>query len=166
MISFIWAEDKNGLIGSNGTLPWHLPDDMHFFKQTTTGHPIVAGSRTFASFGRPLPNRENIVISSRDDFPEEVVVFHSIPEFLKVAETRSDEEFFVVGGSRIFAQLVDNVDRLYRTKIEAEFSGDTYMTEIDYSDFSLDKSIPGIVDEKNKYAHTFQILNRKTTSAK
>ncbi|WP_268913103.1 dihydrofolate reductase [Lentilactobacillus sp. SPB1-3] len=160
MISFIWAEDSHGIIGNQGKLPWHLPDDMHFFKQTTMGHPIVAGSRTFHSFNRPLPGRTNYVISSKSDFPDGVQVLPDITSFLSIVSDNPETNYFVLGGANVFKQLMDQVDRLYRTKIDAEFSGDTSMPAVDYSHFKLVAETPGIVDEKNKYPHTFEIYDR------
>ncbi len=161
MISFIWAEDKNSLIGSNGKLPWHLPDDMAFFKKTTTGNPIISGAKTFRSYNRPLPNRENIVVSRQKDFPKGVKVFSSIKDLIQYVDQYPEKNFFVTGGANIFSQLKDKADRLYRTKIDAEFVGDTYMAKIDYSQFNLVFSKSGVVDDKNQYPHKFQIFSRK-----
>lgn len=161
MLSFIWAEDANGLIGASGQLPWHLPDDMHYFKRTTMGNTIISGSKTFRSYNRPLPGRENIVISSHSDFPDGIEVISSIQKLCELIEENPDKQYIVTGGANLFSQLLSNVDRLYRTKIAHTFSGDTFMPEIDYSLFDKVKSIPGIVDEKNKYPHTFEVFQRK-----
>lgn len=160
MISFIWAEDSHGIIGNQGKLPWHLPDDMKFFKQTTMNHPVVSGTKTFKSFNRPLPGRDNYVISSHNDFPDGVTVLPDIESFLSLVTANPEKNYFVLGGANIFAQLINQVDMLYRTKIEAEFSGDTVMADVDYSQFELVSETTGIVDEKNKYPHTFQIYSR------
>ncbi|KRK87868.1 dihydrofolate reductase [Lentilactobacillus sunkii] len=161
MLSFIWAEDAKGLIGASGQLPWHLPDDMHYFKRTTMGNTIISGSRTFRSYNRPLPGRENIVVSSQKNFPDGVQVISSIEKLCDLIEQHADKEYIVTGGANLFSQLLSRVDRLYRTKINAEFDGDTYMPPIDYSLFDKVKSIPGVVDEKNKYPHTFEVFERK-----
>lgn len=161
MLAFIWAEDSHGLIGQNGTLPWHLPDDMHYFKKTTMGNTIISGSRTFRSYNKPLPGRENIVISSQSDFPAGVQVVPSIDRLCELVAENPTKEYIVTGGANLFSQLLTRVDRLYRTKIEGTFVGDTYMPPINYSQFALVKSIPGIVDEKNKYPHTFEVYERR-----
>ena len=161
MLAFIWAEDANGLIGANGQLPWHLPDDMHYFKETTMGNTIISGSKTFRSYNRPLPGRENIVVSHQTDFPTGIKVIPSIEQLCDLIAQNPDKQYIVTGGANLFAQLRSKVDRLDRTKIEAEFSGDTYMPAIDYSLFELSKSVVGVVDAKNKYPHTFEVFDRK-----
>ncbi|GAA3188525.1 dihydrofolate reductase [Lentilactobacillus kefiri] len=161
MLSFIWAEDANGLIGAAGQLPWRLPDDMHYFKRTTMGNTIISGSRTFRSYNKPLPGRTNIVISSHSDFPDGVQVISSIEKLCDLVDQNPDKQYIVTGGANLFSQLLSRVDRLYRTKIAHEFSGDTFMPKIDYSLFKQVKSVPGVVDEKNKYPHTFEVFDRK-----
>jgi dihydrofolate reductase len=160
MISFIWAEDQNGLIGANGQLPWHLADDMKYFKRTTMGHPIVSGARTFRSYNRPLPGRENIVVSRQHDFPEGVVVVSSIADLNRLITANPGQNYFVTGGANLFSQLLTQVDRLYRTKIAHSFTGDTYMPTIDYANFKLVSSIDGIVNEQNPYPHVFEVFER------
>ncbi len=160
MISFIWAEDEHGLIGVDGHLPWHLPNDMAFFKRTTMGHPIVAGSRTFRTFGRALPGRQNIVLSRHGDFSDDVLVVSSISQLCELVEANPTTNYFIVGGANLFGQLVDRVDRLYRTKVHHVFTGDTYMPELDYQQFKLTSTTAGLVDEKNLYAHTFEVFDR------
>lgn len=158
MLAFIWAEDSNHGIGYQGQLPWHLPADMQFFKETTMGNTIVAGRKTFATFKRPLHNRKNIVLTTRDaaEFPEGVAVFHSVKEVLTYYTSRLDEKMFIVGGSRLFADFLPYTTDLYRTTIEHEFDVDTYMPEIDYSQFLLNDFEQGKVDEKNPYPFKFE----------
>lgn len=160
MISYIWAEDENGLIGASGNLPWHLPDDMAFFKKTTMGHPIISGARTFRSYNRPLPGRQNIVLSRHGDFPDGVLVISSVEQLCELVDKNPKENYFVTGGANLFGQLLDKVDRLYRTKIHHQFTGDTYMPEIKYAQFNQVTSIDGIVDERNRYPHTFEVFER------
>lgn len=161
MLSFVWAEDKNHLIGSNGHLPWKLPDDMKHFKNVTTGHPIVMGRKTFESFPNgPLPNRLNIVISHNSNYqvPKSVVLLNDKRELSQYVD--ADEEVMVIGGEGIFKLFADEVDRLYLTKIDHEFTGDVKMVKIDYSKFKLTEKKEGIVDDKNIYPHTFETYQR------
>ncbi|USS85366.1 dihydrofolate reductase [Fructilactobacillus myrtifloralis] len=161
MLAFIWAEAQNQIIGNQGTLPWHLPDDMHFFKEQTTGHPILAGSKTYASFGRPLPHRQNLVLTHQPatNFPAEVQVFHTPASFLQYAKEHDDELIFVVGGSQIFRLLLPEVTWLYRTVIAADVAGDTRMPPIDYHQFTLVQERPGATPAE--YPHHFEIWQRK-----
>ncbi|MFD1124491.1 dihydrofolate reductase [Lentilactobacillus raoultii] len=160
MISYIWAEDEQGLIGAAGKLPWHLPADMAFFKKTTMGHPIISGARTFRSYNRPLPGRQNIVLSRHGHFPDGVLVVSSIPQLCELVAANPGENYFVTGGANLFSQLLDRVDRLYRTKIHHQFIGDTYMPKIDYAHFKRLRVTEGKVDEKNPYPHTFELFER------
>lgn len=162
MITFVWAEDENGVIGNNGKLPWHLPGDMQFFKEITLTGDVLMGRKTFESIPNPpLPNRENLVMTRNKEFSHEgVTVFHSKEEVLKWAETH-EKPLHIIGGSVLFEQFVSNVDMLYRTLIHDSFDGDTYMSDIDYSQFDLVEEREGVVNEANKHAHTFQIFKRK-----
>ncbi|KRN43449.1 dihydrofolate reductase [Fructilactobacillus fructivorans] len=163
MLAYIWAEASNHVIGKNGKLPWHLPDDMQFFKDQTINHQILAGKRTYDSFGRPLPKRKNLVLThfSQADFPAGVKVFKTIDEFLQYAKGYPNEVIFVVGGTSVFKELLPYVDYLYRTSINHGFNGDVRMIDIDYSQFELEQQIPGKVDKNNIYPHTFDVFKRK-----
>ncbi|MFD1471328.1 dihydrofolate reductase [Companilactobacillus mishanensis] len=161
MISFVWAEDADKIIGQNGSLPWKLPNDMKRFKDLTTGNTIVMGRRTYESFPNgPLPNRRNIVISRNNEYqvksPAELI--NSKEELSKV--TKSDEDIMVIGGKTIFQMFLDDVDILYVTKIHHEFVGDTKMVDIDYNKFKLTEKKEGTMDEKNIYPYTFETYKK------
>jgi len=161
MISFVWAEDKNHIIGSNGHLPWKLPNDMKHFKNVATGHPIVMGRKTFESFPNgPLPNRLNIVISRNPNYqvPDSVVLLTDKSQLSNYV--KSNEEVMVIGGAGIFDLFADDVDRLYLTKIDHAFDGDTKMVKIDYDKFKLVEKKEGIMDDLNIYPHTFETYQR------
>ncbi|GAB9258541.1 MULTISPECIES: dihydrofolate reductase [Ligilactobacillus] len=166
MISFIWAEDKAHHIGYQGKLPWHLPADLAFFKKQTIGHPIVMGRKTFASFPGLLPKRQHVVLTHSEELKKEaqtterLTVFSDLTE-LKTWLSQQSEEVFVIGGASLFNSLQEEVERLYVTKIAAEFKGDTLMPELDYSKFRVIFQEDGVVDEKNHYPHTFYIYERK-----
>lgn len=158
MISFIWAEDKNHLIGNKGKLPWHLPDDLKFFKETTMNHTIIMGRKTFDSFPNgPLPNRENIVLTRNKSF-----VYPNVEKINSIDELNFDEnkEYFILGGAEIFELFKDLVDKLYVTKIDSEFTGDTYMINLDWNNFKLVSKKEGLVNENNPWPHEYQIYTR------
>ncbi|WP_395320771.1 dihydrofolate reductase [Levilactobacillus parabrevis] len=163
MLIFLWAEGHNGVIGQNGQLPWHLPADMHFFKTVTTGNTIVAGARTYKSFGRPLPNRQNIVVTHQpaSNFPDTVIVLDSLDAVRTYAAAHPDDKIFVVGGAQLFVGLQDDVDFLYRTVIDANFTGDTWMPVINYEKFQLIATQPGIRNDKNPYDYRFEQYQRR-----
>ncbi|MCH4123317.1 MAG: dihydrofolate reductase [Levilactobacillus sp.] len=162
MLIFLWAESQGHVIGFHGQLPWHLPADMHYFKTVTMDNTIVTGAKTFASFPGLLPNRTNIIVSHRpaSDFPAEAIVLNSLDAVRAYAAERPTEKIFVIGGAQIFAGLIDDVDYLYRTNIEAGFDGDTWMPAIDYSKFQLIDRQPGVRNEKNPYDFTFEQYQR------
>lgn len=161
MISLIVAMDQNRVIGNNNKLPWHLPADLQYFKKVTMGHPIVMGRKTFESIGRVLPGRENVIVTRNQDFKAEgCVVLYDIAEIKTFADNR-DEEVFVIGGAEIFKEILPSADRLYITEIHESFEGDTFFPVIDENEWDKISSNPGSIDEKNRYAHDFIILQKK-----
>lgn len=165
MIGFLWAEDEQHLIGANGTLPWHLPADMRYFKELTTGHTVVMGRKTFESIPNPpLPGRETFVLThEKHPFFENmahVTVFHDLDQLLSALLSRSDQ-VFVIGGASLFHLLMPIVTDLFVTKIAAVFTGDVYMPAINYHDFKLVDKKLGQVDEKNVYPHEFLHYQRQ-----
>lgn len=157
MISFILAMSEDRVIGVKNTLPWHLPADLKYFRQVTTGHPVVMGRKTYESIGKPLPGRENIILTRQADY--EVAgcrVIHSMDEIL--GETQG--EMFVIGGAEIFKETLPYADRLYITMIHGAFAGDTYFPEIDPAQWRLVSETKGTVDEKNVYEHEFLVYER------
>jgi dihydrofolate reductase len=121
------AMDPNRLIGRDGTLPWHLPEDLAFFKKTTLGHPILMGRKTFESIGRPLPKRRNIVLTRDTTWSHPgVEVIHS-PEEIPA----SDETIFVIGGAEIYKTLTNRISEWLVSHVHAVHEGDTYLAEFE-----------------------------------
>ncbi|MBF0779841.1 MULTISPECIES: dihydrofolate reductase [unclassified Granulicatella] len=161
MIAFVWAEDSRGLIGKQNVLPWHLPNDLKFFKQVTTGHTIVMGRKTFDGMGkRLLPKRQTIVMTQDKHYDGNgAIICDNIQEIVTLAK---NTDVYVIGGSQIFDLFMPYVDKLYQTKIHHTFDGDAYMAKIDYTRFKKVYEEQGELDDKNKYAHTFYIFERLT----
>lgn len=161
MISHIVAMDQNRVIGKDNRLPWHLPADLAHFKKITMGHAIVMGRKTFESIGRPLPGRENVVVTRNRAFQAEgCTVLHSLEAIFQFAAKRGDE-VFVIGGAELFQATLPFADRLYITKIEASFPGDTFYPAFDESEWQLVSYAKGIKDEKNRYDYAFTVYERK-----
>ncbi len=121
MISFIVAMDKNRVIGKDNELPWHLPADLKFFKKLPMGHPIVMGRKTHESIGKPLPGRENIIVTRNQEYKAEgCIIIHSVDELIKFA-AGENEEIFVIGGAELFKTVFPFADRLYITEIDHQF---------------------------------------------
>ncbi|MFD2760816.1 dihydrofolate reductase [Lentibacillus juripiscarius] len=161
MISLLVAMDRNRVIGSQNDLPWHLPNDLKFFKQKTTGNTIFMGRKTFEAIGKPLPNRENIVMTrQQSSFPEGVDAIHTIDAVLERNEERPDEELFVIGGANIFRQFLPHADRMYITLIDEAFTGDTYFPAFAEDNWQLTVKEKGVQNEKNPYDYYFLQYDR------
>lgn len=161
IISLVAAIGKNGEIGQGNRLLCHLPADMKHFREVTSGHTVIMGRKTFESLPKgPLPNRRNIVISRNSDLIIDGVEVYSSPDhaFLKTIDER---EVFIIGGAQIYTQLLPDADKLYLTRIHAEFpDADAFFPEIDYSEWREKGRETRPADEKNPYACTFLELER------
>lgn len=148
ILTHVVACSENRVIGTQGGLPWNIPEDMKFFRETTKGHIMIMGRKTFDSFnGRALPNRYHIVITrdpSKQSFPSTdsspVVFVSSIQEAVEHAKpltSKWGDEVFIIGGGEIYKQAMPVTDKIYLTLIHREFPGDTYYPEIDENLFKL-----------------------------
>ncbi len=164
-ISLIVAVAKNKVIGKDNKLIWHLPADMRFFKEKTTGHCIITGRKNYESIPekfRPLPNRTNIIITrQRDYLAPGAIVVESIEKAIATAKTQNETEAFIIGGGEIFKQTMDIVDALYITHIDHSFEGDVFFPEIDSAKWKETGKIFFKADEKNKYDFTIVEYLRK-----
>jgi dihydrofolate reductase len=160
MLSIIVAVSENNVIGKDNDLIWKLPRDMKHFKETTTGHCIIMGRKTFESNGRPLPNRTNIIITRDKDFKAEAcVVVHSLEDAIK--EAKDDSEAFIIGGGVIYELTMPIVDRVYLTKIHHSFEGDTFFPELNMNEWNIIEERFFEPDEKNEYPFTILTLDKK-----
>nr|AIA15185.1 Dihydrofolate reductase [uncultured bacterium] len=163
-ISIIVAVAENGVIGRGGQLPWKLSADLLRFKRLTMGHTIIMGRRTWESIGRPLPGRRTVVVSRQLDYltnERTVAVAKSVEQAVKIAEDAGDDEAFIIGGAELYRLALPEANRLYFTRVAATPEGDTYFPEVDWSKWTLVESTPQYVDEKNEYASTFEIYERR-----
>ncbi len=161
LISFIVAMDRNRLIGRDNALPWYLPADLAHFKSVTMGKPIVMGRKTYESIGRPLPGRQNIVISRNSQFSAPgCVVVTSIDAALAAAG--NVEEVAVIGGAQLYNELLPRTQRIYLTRIDAEFSGDAWFTELDAAVWQELERSDHVPDERNAYNYSFITLERRS----
>jgi len=166
IVSAIVAVSRNGVIGKDNDLPWHLPTDMKYFKRTTLGHHVIMGRKNFVAMGRPLPGRTNVVITRNPDFTAGgSPVVHSVEEALKLAEQNGEAEAFIIGGGEIYAASMALWDRLYLTRVEAEVEGDVFFPDWEASDWHkvYEEAFPA--DEKNEYPFTILQYERPRTSA-
>ena len=135
-ISMIAAVGINLELGKNNDLIWHFKEDMKFFKETTMGHPVIMGRKTFESLPKALPGRKNIVISANPEYKADgAEVVTSVEEAIKLAEAE-DTDAFVIGGGRIYTEFLPYADNLYLTEINAECpDADTYFPDFNKSDY-------------------------------
>ena len=158
----IAAVSRNKVIGIEGRIPWHISEDLHRFKQLTTGHPIIMGRRTYQSIGSPLPKRLNIVLSRQEDFhPEGAYIFSSMDgavESLKQQEPKVEDinysAAFIIGGKRVYEEAFPKANRLEITHIHRDVVGDTYFPKIDW--LCWEKIV-----EEDKGAYSFVTYVRK-----
>lgn len=130
----IAAADRNWAIGKSGDLLYHLPQDMKFFRETTSGSVVVMGRKTLESFpgGRPLKNRVNIVLTRNNDYEKDgVVVCHSVDELCKILKEYTDKNIFVIGGEEIYRQLLPMCTKAYITRVDATSEADSFFPDLD-----------------------------------
>lgn len=162
-MTIIAALDENNAIGNNNQLLWHLPLDLKRFKSLTQNHVILMGRKTFESLGRPLPNRQNMVISSKADYqvPDNVYLFSSLPEAIEAARSK-DSNPYIIGGGTIYSQALKYADTLELTLVYTQIDkADTYFPEIDFSEWNktFDEFHPK--DDKHLYDFRFVTYQRK-----
>lgn len=162
MLSIIVAMGQRNEIGQNNRLLCHLSDDLKNFKRLTTGHTVIMGHNTFLSLPiRPLPKRRNIILTSKPNLQyNDCIVVHSLDETLALCP--EDDEHFIIGGGSLYKQSIDLCDKLYVTRINAEFpEADTFFPVIDTNCWQLVSEEPHQSDEHNGYDFSFQIYLRK-----
>ena len=160
MISIVVAIAENGAIGYKNDLLWHLPADLKRFKEMTTGHSIIMGSPTFRSLPKgALPNRRNIVLSrTQQDFPG--AEWAASPE-VALELVGEEAEAFVIGGAQVYEQMLPYTDKIYLTRVHADFpEADTFFPELDMSEWVELSRTEYPADEKNRYATTLLELIR------
>jgi dihydrofolate reductase len=154
IVSLVAAAGNNNVIGGNNKLLWKMPDDMKFFMNLTTGHTVIMGRKTYESFGRPLKNRRNIIVTRNENFTAEgCEVVHSLNEAL--ALTTKDKEVFIIGGAEIYNQAMPVANKIYFTRIYGDFEGDSYFPYINDKEWVLTSVNEYPADAKNPYPFAF-----------
>lgn len=151
-IALIYAVSENHVIGNGNRLPWHMPADFRHFKELTEGQSVVMGRRTFQSIGRPLPNRQNIVLTRDPGYTADgAEVAHSLEEALGKADS---DTVFVIGGAKVFADALPLAARIYETRIHATVPGDTFF-DPDLSHWFEESEEIHAADERHPYGYSF-----------
>lgn len=158
--SIVVAMDQNQVIGSNNTLPWHLSSDLQHFKKITMGKPIVMGRKTHESIGRPLPGRENIILTRDENYQSEgCIVVNSIVSL--DAFCQQHDELMITGGAEIYEMLLPKTQRIYLTEVKTTIDGDTYFPEFDLAHWEETEREDHRADEKNDFDYSFVVLDKK-----
>lgn len=138
-LSHIVAAAKNDVIGVNNALPWHIPEDLKFFREKTKGKALIMGRKTFESVGHPLPHRLNVVVTRQKDYQANgAVVFASLQEAIEHCKAQTDQfgnEIFIIGGGEIFRESLPLVDTVYLTRIHADYPGEITYPPLDPQEF-------------------------------
>ena len=160
MLSIIVAVTRNGIIGRDGSMPWHLPDELRYFKKITWGKPIVMGRKTHQSIGKALPGRDNIVITTNPEFDAPgCQVVNSFEQAL--AATADADEVMIIGGSSLFEEAMPRAERLYLTLIDADLDGDVRFPDWQPDDWQLVQSEQHPADNLHDYPFEMHIWQRR-----
>ncbi len=164
-LTLVVAAAENDVIGKDGDLPWHLPADLAHFKRVTLGRPIVMGRRTWESIGRPLPGRENIVVSRNEGYAADGArVVGSLAAAIDHARSLGAPELMVIGGAGLYEAAMPVADRILLTRVHARIPGDTVMPPIDDDEWEIAGVSERPADDRNAHRLSFLELRRRSAS--
>lgn len=161
----IVAAARNGTIGRDNTLPWRLSDDLRYFRRVTMGKPVIMGRRTYDSIGRPLPGRDNIVVSRNPAFAAAGVrVVHGIDEAFSLAEASARSsgagELMLLGGAQLYAEALPLIQRIYLTRVHADVAGDAHLPALEEGEWREISRQDHPADSRNDFPFSFIVLQR------
>ena len=165
-IKLIVAASENNVIGIKNDLPWHLPDDMLFFKKTTKNSIVIMGKKNYLSIPkkfRPLSGRVNIILSRKAGFTaENCLIAHSLEKGISLAKQQKNENIFIIGGGEVYKYALEKnlVDTIYLTRIHTKIDGDTFFPEINMKNWKITYKENHGKDDRHKYAFTFLTLEK------
>ena len=165
VISHVVAMSNNNVIGVNNKLPWQLKDDLEHFKEYTTGKIIIMGRKTFESIGRPLPNRQNFVISSNLREVDGISIFQNLENAIVAAkkynkDLNSAQEIAIIGGGYLFRDSINYFNKLVLTRVDCEIDGDVYYPKIDLKNWELESSENFLKSEVNQYDFSVEVFKK------
>jgi len=164
-VSLIAALTRNRVIGKNNDLPWHLPDDMKYFMQTTSRHTVIMGRKNYQSIPekfRPLPNRNNLVVTRQKDFNAPgCKVVHSMEDALSIARKANEDEVFIIGGAEIYQLGMPLAKRMYLTEIDVILAGDTHFPLFNAADWAEISRTHHPADDRHAYSFDFVVYDRR-----
>lgn len=154
-LAMIACISKDGGLGLNNDLLWHIPGDMKFFRQTTSGHPVIMGGKTFRSIGKPLPGRENVVLSRSRPDVEDVIWMKDLAE-LKDYLRRNDDLKFIIGGASLYQEFLPEAETIYLTEVDAIKPASVYFPEFQKDDFQVEVLVSGELEGVNYQIKKYQ----------
>lgn len=159
-IAIVVAADEMNGIGINNQLLCHLPNDLKYFKQLTSGHAILMGRKTYDSIGRPLPNRLNLVLSKSQNEIAGCETFSEMETAINFAKEKGLEKLYIIGGDSIYKQGLALCDKVYLTRIHHRFLADAFFVALLPNEWKLQATETIGADEKNAYAHSFEVYQK------
>ncbi len=158
-LSMIVAMAKNRIIGADGKIPWHLPNELQLFKSVTMGHHIIMGRKTYESINRLLPGRSTVIVTRQKNYMiPGAKIAHTLDE--AIALCAGDSEIFVIGGGELYRAAMPKADRIYLTVVDAEPAGDTLMPEFDAAQWRVHSTKCFGKDERHAHDYRFEIHDR------
>jgi dihydrofolate reductase len=158
IVSIIVAATEQWVIGKNSTLPWHIPEDFKWFRKHTRGRPVIMGRKTYESIGRLLPDRENVILTHKNDYQVDgAKIFHSLEHAIHYYRVRNEPEIFIIGGSRVFREALPLANRIYLTVIEKAFEGNVFFPGFSREEYRIVLKEPHTED----IPFTFYIFEKK-----
>lgn len=155
----IVAMARNRVIGANGKIPWHLPNELQLFKSVTMGHHIIMGRKTYESINRLLPGRTTVIVTHQRDYRiAGAKIAHTLQD--AISQCAGDSEIFVIGGGELYRAAMPLADRLYLTVVDAEPAGDTHMPAFDANRWQLDSTQEFAADDRHAHAYRFEVYER------
>ncbi|WP_020537370.1 dihydrofolate reductase [Lewinella cohaerens] len=162
IVSAIVAAAQNNVIGDGNDIPWRISSDLKYFKRTTLDHHVIMGRKTFASMGRPLPKRTNVVLTRDLMFTATgILVAHSIEEALTIAYDNDETEVFIIGGGEIYKQSMHYVDKVYLTRVSAAPEGEVVFPDLPEAEWELISSEPHQAGERDEHDFVFEVYTRR-----
>ncbi len=164
LVTLIVAVADTGVIGRDNTLPWHLPEDLKRFKRLTMGKPIVMGRKTYESIGKPLPGRQNIVLTRDANYRRDgVTVVHDVDAAVRAAGEAP--EIMIIGGADLFRLFLPRAGRVHLTRVHGDISGDILWPDLDETEWSAVEREPHAADERHAWPMTFEVWEKGHVSA-
>jgi dihydrofolate reductase len=163
-ISIIVASDQNLAIGRDNQLPWHLPNDLKFFKNKTMGHHMLMGRNTLESIGKILPGRTSVVVTRQEDYQfEGAIIAHSIQEAIDLVKLRNEDELFIIGGAEVINQALHLADTIYYTEVKTKIEdANVFLKSFHLEQWNLVSQELHPADEKHAFEYEFITYERKT----